>query len=94
MDEVLLTAMSKVEAILNGRPLVHVSVHLHDLKPSTPFHFFLVRASPTLLPDVFLCWEKCRTIGRKSGAVNTLLYYELTQNTPNHKETFKLATSF
>jgi hypothetical protein len=45
-DEVLLTAMSGVTALLNARPLTHVSVDPHDPQPLTPNHFLTGRPNP------------------------------------------------
>jgi chloramphenicol 3-O-phosphotransferase len=56
-DEVLLTVMAEVEALLNSRPLTHVSTHLSDEEALTPNHFLLGRPSPNLPPDVFVSKE-------------------------------------
>ena len=53
-DEVLLTVMAEVEALLNSRPLTHVSTHLSDEEALTPNHFLLGRPSPNLPPDIFV----------------------------------------
>lgn len=45
-DEVLLTAMSGVTALLNARPLTYVSVNPHDPQPLTPNHFLTGRPNP------------------------------------------------
>jgi hypothetical protein len=45
-DEVLLTTMSGVTALLNARPLTHVSVDQHDPQPLTPNHFLTGRPTP------------------------------------------------
>jgi hypothetical protein len=51
-DEVLLSALGRVEALLNDRPFIHVSVDPRDLEALTPNHFLLERANPTRPPDV------------------------------------------
>lgn len=45
-EEVLTTAMTGVEALLNARPLTHVSVNPTDLEALTPNHFLHGRAHP------------------------------------------------
>ncbi|KFD68223.1 hypothetical protein M514_19705 [Trichuris suis] len=52
-DEVLQTVIVKVEGLLNGRPLIHVSHHPNDEKPLTPNHFLLGRPYAMIPPDVF-----------------------------------------
>ncbi len=47
-DEILYTALTEVEALLNGRPLTHVSVDPKDPHPLTPNHFLLGRPYPNL----------------------------------------------
>ena len=44
-DEVLSTAMTEVEAMLNARPLTHVSVDATEPDALTPNHFLLGRPS-------------------------------------------------
>ena len=68
-DEVLLTIMAEVEALLNSRPLTHVSTHLSHQEALTPNHFLLGRASPNLPPDVFVDREvSSRRRWRRDGA--------------------------
>ena len=45
-DDVLLTPIVGAEALLNSRPLTHVSVDPNDLEALTPNHFLLLRAHP------------------------------------------------
>ncbi|KFD49835.1 hypothetical protein M513_09302 [Trichuris suis] len=51
-DEVLLTALSEVESLLNARPLTHVSIDPSDPEPLTSNHFLLGRAHPHIPPDI------------------------------------------
>ena len=50
-DEILLTVMSGVTALLNARPLTYVSVNPLDPQPLTPNHFLTGRANPRLRVD-------------------------------------------
>ena len=50
-EEILTTVMSEVEALLNGRPLTHLSVNASDPEALTPNHFLLARASANVAPD-------------------------------------------
>jgi hypothetical protein len=52
-EEVLRTIMAEVVAILNARPLTHLSVDPEDESPLTPNHFLLGRAHPHIPPDLF-----------------------------------------
>ena len=52
-DEGFLTAITEVEAIVNGRPLTLTSDDPSDPQPLTPSHFLLLRGVPTLAPGVF-----------------------------------------
>lgn len=47
-DEILYTAFTEVEALLNGRPLTHVSVDPKDPVPFTPNHFLMGCPFPNL----------------------------------------------
>jgi hypothetical protein len=66
-DEVLLTVMAEVEALLNSRPLTHVSTHLSDEEALTPNHFLLGRPSPNLPPDVFVSKEISASMATSSS---------------------------
>ena len=52
-EEVLRTLICKVEFLLNGRPLTHVSINPGDLTLLTPNHILLGHENPNLSPDVF-----------------------------------------
>ena len=52
-EEVLRTIFAEVAAILNARPLTHLSVDPRDLRPLTPNHFLLLRPHPHIPLDVF-----------------------------------------
>ncbi|XP_041484654.1 uncharacterized protein LOC121431209 [Lytechinus variegatus] len=52
-DEALMTLFSEVEAILNARPLVNLSMDARDDEPLTPNHLLLLRKSPSLPPGIF-----------------------------------------
>lgn len=52
-EEVLSTVMAEVTAMLNARPLTHLSVDPEDESPLTPNHFLLGRKHPHIPPDVF-----------------------------------------
>ena len=52
-DEVLSTVIAEVSALLNSRPLTHISVDPADLEPLTPNHFLLGRPQPDLPPAPF-----------------------------------------
>ena len=58
-DEMLLTILTEVESLLNGRPLTHISVDPRDPEPLTPNHFLLGRANPNVPMDVFDNTEVC-----------------------------------
>ena len=52
-DEVLLTAITDVESLVNSRPLTEVSSDADDLEALTPNHFLIGRATPNLPPGIF-----------------------------------------
>ena len=52
-DEVLLTAISEVESLVNSRPLTEVSSDVDDLEALTPNHFLIGRATPNLPTGIF-----------------------------------------
>ena len=49
-EDVLDTVFAEVAALMNGRPLTHVSVDPEDLEPLTSNHFLLLRPQPHLPP--------------------------------------------
>ena len=51
-DETLLTFMAKVDSLLNGRPLTHVTSDYRDEEALTRNHFLLGRANPNCPSDV------------------------------------------
>ena len=52
-DEILATSLTKVENLLNGRPLTHVSIDPNDPEAITPNHLLLGCANPSVPVDVF-----------------------------------------
>ena len=53
MDEVLLTAITEVESLVNSHPLTEVSSDADNLEALTPNHFLIGRATPNLPPGIF-----------------------------------------
>ena len=53
-DEVLLTALAKVEWLVNSRPLTEVSLDVDDLEALTPNHLIIRRGTVNLPPGVFV----------------------------------------
>ena len=49
-DFTLITVFTEVEALVNSRPITHVSDDIEDLEALTPNHFLLGRASANLSP--------------------------------------------
>ena len=52
-DECLHTALCKVEAILNARPITSTSGDPKDPEPLTPNHLLLLKGKPILPPGLF-----------------------------------------
>ena len=52
-EDVLLTAIVGAEALLNSRPLTHVSADPDDLEALTPNHFLLLKAHPGCHVDFY-----------------------------------------
>ena len=52
-DEVLVTFMTKVEAILSSRPLVTVMYNDKGQEPLTPNHLLFFKGNPNLPPGPF-----------------------------------------
>ena len=61
-DEVLATAFAEAEALVNSRPLTHISVNPDDPEALTPSHFLIGTSSPnhhiTASTDANLCLRK------------------------------------
>ncbi len=53
-DEVLITALTQAESLINSRPLRYMSNDPGDPEPLISNHFLIGRASPNLPPDVFV----------------------------------------
>ena len=49
----LTTLMTKVEGILNSRPMVPLMLHDSEEEPLTPNHLLLLRGNPNLPPGTF-----------------------------------------
>ena len=49
-DYVLLTIFTEIEALVNSRPLTHVSDDINDLESLTPSHFLIGRPNKNLQP--------------------------------------------
>ena len=58
-DETLLTFMTEVESLMNGRPLTHVSTDYRDEEAIAPNHFLLGRGNPNFPPDVVNVKDLC-----------------------------------
>ena len=52
-DEVLQTTLADVGAVVNSRPLVHVSTRVDDMEALTPNHRLLGRPVTCLPPGIF-----------------------------------------
>ena len=52
-DEVLLTALTEVEGMINGRPLTYISSDTGDMEPLTPNHLLLGCGDALLPPGEF-----------------------------------------
>ena len=53
-DEALGTFFTEVEAIMNARPLTHLSMDSRDDEPLTPNHLLLLRKNPSVSPGIFV----------------------------------------
>lgn len=51
-EETFLTLLLEAEALVNSRPLSHVSVDINDDESLTPFHFLIGSSSHQALPEV------------------------------------------
>ena len=61
-EEVLRTSLIEVEAVLNSRPLTHVSTDVDDMEAITPNHLLLGRAVKCLPPGIF---DSCDSVSRR-----------------------------
>lgn len=52
-DEALVTLMTVVEGIVNGKPITKLSDDPRDEKPLTPNHLLMLRSGPVLPPGKF-----------------------------------------
>ena len=69
-DEALQTVLTEVEAVVNGRPLTHVSTEVDDLEAITPNHLLLGRRVTCLPHGVFDSGESAsRRIWRQAQAL-------------------------
>ena len=59
-DEVLVTAITEAESLVNSRPLTEVSSDADDLEALTPNHFIIGRASSNVPPGIFADKELSR----------------------------------
>jgi len=69
-EETFVTVLAEVEALLNARPLTHVSFDPESLEPLTPNHFLLGRANPSNAPDITT--EKDQTSRRRIKVAQAL----------------------
>ena len=58
-EEVLQTALLEAEAIVNSRPLTHVSLDHHDQEALTPSHFLIGQSSSAQVPGEFTSLDLC-----------------------------------
>ena len=70
-EEVLQSTLVGVEALINGRPLTHVSVDPNEPEALTPNHFLIGRANPNPEPDIFSEREPCSAKSWRTAQVTT-----------------------
>ena len=71
-DEVLVTAITEVEWLVNSRPLTEEISDVDDLEALTPNHFIIGRASPNLPPGIFADKEiSCQKRWRQAQVITT-----------------------
>ena len=58
-EEVLVTVLAQVEALLNNRPLTYIADHPEELEPLTPNHFLTGGSNPQVPADVVAPAETC-----------------------------------
>ena len=83
-DEVLVTAITEVEWLVNSRPLTEVSSDVDDLEALTPNHFIIGRASPNLPPGIFADKKiSCQKRWRQAQVITTHVWNRwLRENLP------------
>jgi len=59
-DEALVTLMTVVEGIVNGKPITKLSDDSRDEKPLTPNHLLMLRSGRVLPPGKFESQDMCR----------------------------------
>ena len=66
-DEVLSTAITEVESLVNSRLSTDVSSDTNDLEDLTPNHFLIGRASPNLKSSLIRRYQAKRAGDKRKG---------------------------
>jgi transposase InsO family protein len=90
-DEILHTALTEVESLLNGRPLTHISVDPNDPTPLTPNHFLLGGPHPNLPISIISPGERLSSKSWRRAQQITDHFWKrwLTEYVPNLTERIK-----